>query len=224
MQGWLARHGKVNGMVGQPIGAALLLAVVAVPLIGQRAASPLIRGVLIAREGRPSGEFSVRAADNQVFRYRFDPKTYVEREDRLTDIPRLAVGEKLEVLSDEGFASDVRYARTVHVMIPPPPSRPVSQARFRAGGDAPDHFVPISTMSLAGVVTDLGAEWVVLHTRKAGNQTIRLRRDTRFLDNGERVEAADLHPNMRVFIRAGRNLYNEIEAYQIIWGEILEPR
>ena len=211
-------------MAGRPMRTALLLAAVTAPLIAQRTASPLIRGDLIARESRPSGEFSVRTADNQVFRYRFDPKTYVEREDRLTDIPRLAVGERVEVLSDEGFVSDVRYARTVHVMFPPPPTRPVSQGRFRGGGDAVDHFMPISTMSLAGVISDLGTEWLVLHTRKDGNQTIRLRRDTRFLNNGERVEAADLHPNMRVFIRAGRNLYNEIEAYQIIWGEILEPR
>jgi len=29
---------------------------------------------------------------------------------------------------------------------------------------------------------------------------------------------------MRVFVRAGRTLYNEIEAYQVIWGRILQPR
>jgi hypothetical protein len=38
------------------------------------------------------------------------------------------------------------------------------------------------------------------------------------------VEPADLKPNMRVFVRAGRNLYNEVEAYQVIWGTILMPR
>lgn len=190
----------------------------------QRNASPLIRGELVAREARSSGEFSVRAADNQVFHYRFDPKTYVEREDRLVDIPRLDIGEKVEVLSDEGPASAVRYARTVHVVSPPPPRHPGSQGRFRADRTVVDHFAPISTLSFAGVVSHIGPDWVVLHTRAAGNQTILLRRDTRYLDNGEQVDSGALQPNMRVYIRAGRNLYDEVEAYQIIWGDILEPR
>ena len=43
----------------------------------------LLRGVLLERDSQSSsGEFSVRAADNQVFRYQFDRKTYVERETR----------------------------------------------------------------------------------------------------------------------------------------------
>jgi hypothetical protein len=29
---------------------------------------------------------------------------------------------------------------------------------------------------------------------------------------------------MRVFVRAGKNLYEQVEAYQIIWGQILEPK
>jgi hypothetical protein len=44
------------------------------------------------------------------------------------------------------------------------------------------------------------------------------------VDNGDTVEAADLRPNMRVFVRAGRNIYQQVEAYQVIWGKILEPR
>jgi hypothetical protein len=189
----------------------------------QRNASPLIRGVLIEREAHASGEFSVRTADNQVFRYRFDPKTYVEREDRLVDIPRLDIGEKVEVLSDEGSASAVRYARTVHVILPPLPHRPPSAGRLRATS-TPDYFAPISTISFAGMVLSVGPDRLLLRTRETGNRTILLRGDTRFLDNGEVVDAGSLHPNMRVFIRAGRNLYDQIEAYQVIWGEILEPR
>jgi hypothetical protein len=37
------------------------------------------------------------------------------------------------------------------------------------------------------------------------------------------VEAADLKPNTRVFIRAGKNFEDQVEAYQVIWGEILHP-
>jgi hypothetical protein len=202
---------------------AVAVAIFAGLAAGQHNVSPLIRGTLIARELLPSGEFSVRAADSQVFRYRFDTKTYVERDDRLVDIPRLDIGERVEVLSDEGPVSAVRYARTVHVIYPETRRAP-PQGRFRADRDADGHFGHVSTLSFSGVVANLGAGWVVLHTRAAGDQTIRLRPDTRYLGNGELVDPAALQPNMRVFIRAGRNLYDEVEAYQVIWGEILEPR
>jgi hypothetical protein len=29
---------------------------------------------------------------------------------------------------------------------------------------------------------------------------------------------------MRVFVRAGKDIYEQVEAYQVIWGKILEPR
>jgi hypothetical protein len=29
--------------------------------------------------------------------------------------------------------------------------------------------------------------------------------------------------NARVFVRAGRNLDDNIEAYQVMWGDILRP-
>jgi hypothetical protein len=217
-------------MLGRWLSAAVLrvmlagLGVVRQGVAQQRNASPLIRGVLIERAVLPSGEFSVRASDNEVFRYRFDPKTYVEREDRLVDIPRLDIGEKVEVLSDEGPASGVRYARTVHVIFQQPRRRPSSEGRPGAGRSPADYFAPISTMSISGVVSRLSPDRLILHTRAAGNQTILLRRDTRYLDNGQTVDGTALQPTMRVFIRAGRNLYNEIEAYQIIWGDILQPR
>jgi hypothetical protein len=202
--------------------AALIGLFAGIAAAQSRNASPLIRGVLVNRENSPSGQFTVRTADNQLFRYRFDPKTYVERDDRLIDVSRLDPGDKVEVLSDEGPASAVRYARTIHVTLREPPRQTSSTDPFLVRRAA-DPYLPLSTMSLAGVVTSLGQEWLVLHTRHGGNQTILLRRDTRYLGNGERVEHADLHPNMRVFIRAGRNLFNEVEAYQIIWGQILQP-
>ena len=82
----------------------------------------------------------------------------------------------------------------------------------------------MSTLSYSGVVSRLASDHVVLHTREGGEQTILLRADTRYLDNGELVQGTELHPNMRVFVKAGRNLYNQVEAYQVIWGAILSPR
>jgi hypothetical protein len=204
-------------------GAVLVLAGLAAAQT--RFASPLIRGVLVERDPHATaGHFSVRAADDRIFHYRFDAKTYVERENRLIDVAQLDPGEKLEVLSDEGPASALRYARTIHVILPQPPARPLSQGRLRAYRSAVDHYEPLATLSLAGVVSRLEPDRLVLHTKDTGDQTIMLRQDTRFLENGEIVERTTLRPSMRVFVRGGRSLYGEVEAYQVIWGEILAPR
>ena len=82
----------------------------------------------------------------------------------------------------------------------------------------------MGTLTYSGVVFRVTAERLVLHTREGGDQSILLRKDTRFLENGETVEAESLKPNMRVFVRAGKDLYDQVEAYQVIWGKILDPK
>lgn len=189
--------------------------------------SALVRGVLVERDPQTnSGQLSVRRDDNLVFRYRFDARTYVERDHELIDVSRMVPGEKVEVLSDEGPGTSLRYARTIHVVETPlPTARPLSpyrtQGATRAYRSSMERFTPTGTLSFSGVIFHLSDSRIVMHTREAGDQTILLRQDTRYLADGDTVDAADLKPNMRVFVRAGRNLYNDIEAYQVIWGHIL---
>ena len=184
----------------------------------------LVRGVLLERDTQTnSGEFSVRAPDNQVYRFQFDRKTYVERDDQMIDVKRLEPGEKIEVVSDIVPGLVLRYARTIHVMPEPRPTRPSSAARLRALHPPPDR-TPTGNLTFSGVVFRLTAERIVLHTREGGEQSLLLRKDTRYMENGEIVEASNLTPNTRVFIRAGKDLYDQLEAYQVIWGRILEPK
>jgi hypothetical protein len=184
----------------------------------------LVRGVLLERDSQlAAGQFSVRLADNQVFRYQFDRKTYVEREQQLVDVPRLKPGEKVEVVSDALPGSVLRYARTVHVIYDPPAPRPPSLARQRSANRLAEERIPTGTLSYAGVVFRLSGERLVLHTRDGGEQVLLLRKDTRYLRNGEIVDPATLQMNTRVFVRAGKDLWDQIEAYQVIWGKILEP-
>jgi hypothetical protein len=192
-------------------------------LAAQTANSPaLMRGVVLERDNAsPTGEFSIRAADNQVFRYRFDPKTYVEIESQVSDVGHIRPGDKVEVLSDEGPASALRYARTVHLAEGPPVVQAARKPRPNRPSTWP--FAPVSTLTFSGVVSRMNKERIVLHTRGSGEQTILLRPDTHFLQDGDSVEDNVLQPNMRVFVRAGRNLYDQVEAYQIIWGQILVP-
>ncbi len=212
-----------------------VLAVLAGSMAGQTPASPpapakaappaLTRGVLLERDLQAaSGELSVRAADNQVFRYQFDRKTYVERDDQLVDVRRLQPGDRVEVVSDVVPGSVLRYARTIHV-IGEQPSRPSLMGRPHPGRPSysADRALPTGNLTYSGVVFRLTNEHLVIHTR-AGDHSLLLRKDTRFIRNGEIVEAAELKPNMRVFVRAGKDLWNQVEVYQVVWGAILDPR
>ena len=42
--------------------------------------------------------------------------------------------------------------------------------------------------------------------------------------DGESVDLAKLKPNTRVFIRAGKDIWDQVEAYQVVCGGILQPQ
>ena len=186
--------------------------------------APLVRGVLLECDAHPTGEFSVRAADNRVLRYQFDAKTYVEREEHLIEPSRLKPGEQVEVLSEPGAGYPLRYARTIHVIQPAPPPRPQTLGRLRAYDPKAEPAIREGNITCSGVVFRVNGRRVILHTRDTGDLSILLRQDTRYLADGQLVGLESLKPNMRVFVRAGKDLYNEVEAYQVIWGTILTPR
>lgn len=185
---------------------------------------PLVRGVLLECDARGWGELSIRAAGNRLLRYQFDDKTYVEREGRLIAPARLVPGEEVEVVSDTTSGYALRYARTIHVIQPERPPRPQTQGRLRAYDPKTEAAIRTGNMTFSGVVFRVNSQRVVLHTRVAGDLSILLREDTRYLADGQLVDAQSLQPNMRVFVRAGKDLYNKVEAYQVIWGNILNPR
>ena len=194
------------------------------PLIaGAQFPSPVQEGTLLERDANvAAGEFAIRAADNQVYRYRFDAGTTVQRDTFSGSANWLKPGDKVSVASDLVADSLLRYARAVRVM--DPPAQPTSvESRLRSATfPFLDRTPQSGNLTFAGVVSKLNPQSLVLHTR-AGEQTLLIRHDTRYVDNGDTVEAAQLRPNMRVFVRAGRNLYEQVEAYQVIWGQILDP-
>lgn len=185
----------------------------------------LVRGSLLELEQTGgSGELSLRSADSRVFRFFFDSRTYFERAKQPVLPARLAPGESLEILADTGAGSTLRYARTIRVIVEEREPRPLSSlGRVRAYRSVTEHIVPRGSLTFSGVVTRFNDERMLLKTRLEGEKTILLRQDTRYVEGGSLVEAASLKANIRVFVRAGRNLDNEIEAYQVVWGEILSP-
>ena len=78
-------------------------------------------------------------------------------------------------------------------------------------------------MTFSGVIAYVNEGRIVLRTRDSGEQTILLRKDTRYLASGELVRDSDLKSNMRVSVRAGKDLFGHMEAYQVMWGGFLQP-
>lgn len=204
----------------------LAAALVFAPVLAAQPASPgLVRGELLDCEIAPSGggELSLRTETNQVFRFTFDGRTYFEREKRRTSAAGLEKGDLIEVVAEGASAPVLRYARTVHVVERRPPRPRASLGRYRSYRTSLDRLVPMGNLTFAGIVARLDGERLVLRTRKDGEKIILLREDTRYLKGGIEVSPEDLAPRTRVFVRGSKNFEDQLEAYQVVWGEILAP-
>lgn len=205
-------------------GAILIMPAVLAAQVPQPIQAPgLVRGTLLECETTGAdGELSLRSSTHEVFRFTFDRKTYFELENGRIAPGKLKPGDLIEVVADRGTGR--RYARTVHVVDPPKPvRRPTSDGRQRAYRSPIEHIVPTGTLTFSGILHRVSAERVVLRMKDGAEQLILLRQDTRFLDGGEIGDLRNLKANLRVFIRAGKDLYGEVEAFQIIHGQILQP-
>ena len=98
-----------------------------------------------------------------------------------------------------------------------------SRTRVRSYRSATEALAPRGDMTLSGVVMRVVGDRLILRTRSNERKTIVLRPDTRYLGGGQSMDRSNVEVNTRVFIRAGHNLDNDVEAYQVIWGDILQP-
>lgn len=185
----------------------------------------IIRGDLLAWSGTAkSGELVFRNLENRVFQCSFDERTYFERSNERITVTGTSRGDHVEVLSDRKTGTGICYARTVQITDTKPARLvPVQRIRPQSYRSATDLFAPRGNLTFAGVVLKISADELLLRTRLNERKTILLRADTRFLGAGESLDRTGLAVNTRVFIRAGKNIEDQVEAYQIIWGDILEP-
>jgi len=79
-----------------------------------------------------------------------------------------------------------------------------------------------SSFAVTGMIFRIVPGAIALHTR-TGDRGVILRPDTRFLEDGAVVDPSALKLNMHVSIQAGKTLYDEIEAFRVVWGSILRP-
>jgi hypothetical protein len=101
-------------------------------------------------------------------------------------------------------------------VIPPGPA----PGRVNAVATRPAMQLPRGDRTVSGVIIRRDARSMTLRTHD-GEQTLLLRKDTRYFGDGAQQDAAAALVNTRVFVRAGPNLDGGIEAYQVMWGEIV---
>jgi len=188
-------------MRGLPVALLLLAAA----LHAQQAMPVgILRGNLVTWQ---NGSLSVRQADGAVYDCSYDNHTLFQRNQWPIQSSELAGGEPVEVVSDRWPATRACYVRMVSVVYASPksPRRRVPVAEV---------WVPRGYLTYSGLVVKHEDSKITLKTR-SGPRTLRLRPDTRY------SEASQPLLNKHVFVRAGRNLEGVLEAYQVMWGEIL---
>jgi hypothetical protein len=192
----------------------------------QQAPIGIVRGELLAwRAASGAGHLDLKTAEGRLYQCSFDRKTYFERDNQMIAPAGMTAGDRLEIVADRKPASDTCYARTVHVMdaSSAPRPGPGGRPRLRSEPSPTESFAPRGDMTFAGVVVRVEHDVLTLKSRTGAETMILLRRDTRYIGDGQRVDADGLKRNIRVFIRAGRNLDDDIEAYQVVWGSIVQP-
>jgi hypothetical protein len=167
-----------------------------------------------------SGQLTIRNSDNAVYTCLFDARTYFEREHRMIAPTGLTGGESVEVVADHKPESASCYARTVEVIDAPARGVAGSRPRLRTTSSPTETFAPRGAVAFGGLVVRLESGRFTVRTR-AGVIHVMLRPDTRYLGGGMQLDAAALAVNAHVFIRAGYDFDGLLEAFQIVWGEII---
>jgi hypothetical protein len=187
------------------------------------APSGMIRGHILEWDGEPeAGTLVVRAETSSIYRLRFDAKTYFEWRERQISVSEAREGDRVEIVSDRAGTLP-GYARIVRIMEAPQPKRYATSRNPLRYKSPTEHFAPRGNLTFSGVVVKFDERQLVLRTWNREDKLLLLRNDTRYLGDGMQADHAALAVNARVFIRAGKNFEGDVEAYQIVWGQILRP-
>ncbi|MEO8051342.1 MAG: hypothetical protein ABI833_13075 [Acidobacteriota bacterium] len=190
-------------------GLSVALLIVGASLHAQQAMPVgILRGNLVVSQ---DGSLSVLRADGAVYDCTYDKLTFFQRNHWPIQSTELTAGEPVEVLSDRNPHTSACYVRMLSIVY-----APAKSPRRRAPSSAPPPapWAPHPYLSYSGLVIQSEPSSITLKTR-SGTRTLRLRAGTTY------SEANVPLVNKHVFVRAGRTLDGTLEAYQVMWGEIL---
>ncbi|MDX2178720.1 MAG: hypothetical protein SFV18_03940 [Bryobacteraceae bacterium] len=168
-------------------------------------------------EGSYDGGHLLLKLDSALeYQCRFDGRSFFERDGRRVSIGTLRPGDRLEIMTDRTTNASLCFARRVKVM---PAGYVAPQGLVRAT----EHFAPRGNLLYSGVVVRRDDRRFTIRVRDGIEHTVLLRPDTRFVLDGTTTDASVVAVNARIFVRAGLNLDDEVEAYQVVKGEIMQP-
>ncbi|MBS1831322.1 MAG: hypothetical protein JST65_01335 [Acidobacteria bacterium] len=179
----------------------------------------IVRGPLLALE---KTVLQVES-DGKKVECRYDNRTWMERDGQRIEAAALALGDRLEMVTD--IKDSGCYVRTIHVLdVPSQGAGPGRRPSMKREYSSPtEQFAPRGDITATGIVSSMDEKWLVIRTRAEGPKKFLLRHDTRYVGDGMRVDRDALRAGKRVFVRAGHNFEGVVEAYQVIWGEIMKP-
>jgi len=192
--------------------------------------SSRLEGVLLESvSGANSGRSSIRGADDRVTQFEFGPGTIVRRDHESIRPYELHPGERVEIVFAAQKGISIPVAEIVQVVSTSAEALPAPE-RCGGKGIEPnrllsfDYFAPYNLITMTGVFVRCNGDRLLLHTRDHAEKTVLLNARTQYVEDGEIVGPDHLKKNQRVFVRGTRGWSDDIEAYQILWGDILRPR
>jgi hypothetical protein len=185
----------------------------------------VVQGTFLEYSGSDNaGDVGLRTSDNHVYWFRFDSRTLFESAGDQIAASKLAPGDRIEVISDGPAVAGARYARIVRVTAANGARRfPTYRTRYRIPRDPTEDILPRGNLTFAGIVRGIQGGVLDLKLRSGVEKRILLRDDTRYMQDGLATDLSALSMNTRVFVRAGETL-DQVEAYQVVWGKIFNPR
>lgn len=165
------------------------------------------------------GQLQLRLDSGLDYECHFNSKTFFDRDRSRISVGRLRPGDNLEIVSDRTSVGGGCFARMVKVVS----KLSGEPANWGQVTRVTEHFAPRGNLLYSGTVAENNGDGFVLRIRTGERLQIRLRSDTRFVQNGLPSSREILLVNGVVFVRAGMGLSDEIEAYQVVAGEILQP-
>lgn len=179
----------------------------------------ILRADLLSWEGTwQTGVLLLRLDSGIDYSCNFNSATFFERDRTRIGVGKLRPGDKLHVVSDRTSPAAKCFARMVRIVAE-------HEAPFEWGSvrRATESFAPRGSLAYSGVIVQPEEGSFVLRTRTGERHRILLRRDTRFVENGTPAGPEILLANRQVYVRAGFNSDEAMEAYQVVVGEILQP-
>jgi len=203
-----------------PVAAVAQLATAAL-LWAQPPPVALVKGEVVR-----TGEGKLHIADprQRVFVCSIDSETYVMRQGHRVDPGQIEAGNLVEAIVDRRQPESCRVL-TVYVLARgalSPPDEQLMRLLERQRGLL-DDILPRGNLTFSGTVVRIEQGMLTLRTRSGKLEIIRLRDDTRYTLQGLPADVTMLRPNLRVFVRAGRDFRGGLEAFQVMAGEIFQP-